>query len=116
MIDESLSKAYLEFSRGRTGGFSWDMDGPFMKPFPTPYLARVTVFIPLASNPTTGSNETLGFFGGWSCFGGTFLLEDGWLWFVPLGIWPPSFYLAAYDLIMARLLAASIYAKVDECT
>ena len=88
-----------------------------MKPFHAPYLAGVTIFAPSASNPTTGSNLTLGFFGGRSCFDDTFLLEDEWLGSVPLGIWPPfSFLLTVYALIMAPLLAASISAKVDGCT
>ena len=116
MIDESFSKAYLESLWRRTSGFSLEVDGPFMKPFPAPCLAVATVFVPSAFNPTTGSNVTLGLFGRRSCFDGTFLLKDRWLWFVPLGTWPPSFHLAAYDLIMAHLLAVSISAKVDGCT
>ena len=34
MIDESYSKAYLESSRRRTGGFSWLVDGAFIVPLP----------------------------------------------------------------------------------
>ena len=87
-----------------------------MKPFPAPCLAVATVFVPSASNPTMGSNVTLVLFGRRSYFNGTFLLEDGWLWSIPLRTWPPSFHLAACDLIVARLLAVSISAKVDGCT
>ena len=85
-MDVSLSRAYLESSRRRTGGFSYEDDGPFMKPFLAPCLAGVIVFAPSACNPTTGSNVTLGLFGARSCLEGTFLLEDGLVGFVPLGI------------------------------
>ena len=116
-MDVNLSRTYLESLRRRTGGFSWEDDGPIMKPFPAPCLAGVIVFAPFACNPTTGSNVTLGLFGAWSYLEGTFLLEDRPVGFVPLGIWPPaSFFLAAWALIMALLLASFIFAKVDGWT
>ena len=80
-----------------------------MKPLPTPWFTWVIVFAPSAISPTTGSKGTLGFLGGWSPLHGYFLFVDGLLEPVPLGSTSPvSFFLAAWDLIIALLLVLSI--------
>ena len=83
-MDKSYSEEYFKSSRRRTGGFLVTK-GPFMKPFPAPYLAEVAVFLPPASSPTMGSRVILGFFGRWPCFFGSFLFVDGSDELVPLG-------------------------------
>ena len=91
------------------GGFSWVVDEPFIKPFPVLCLAGVTVFLPLASNPTMGSKTILGFLGGRPYFSGNFLFVDGSNEPVTTGTWPPtSFFFTAFCLMTALLLAASI--------
>ena len=58
-----LLQGVFESSLRRTSGFSWVVDGPVIRPFPAPCLAGVIVFLPSASNPTTGSSTVLGFLG-----------------------------------------------------
>ena len=50
-----LLQGVFESSLRRTGGFSWVVDGPVIRPFPALCLAGVIVFLPSAFNPTTGS-------------------------------------------------------------
>ena len=97
--------------RRRGEGFSWLVDGAFIKPLPDPCFIGVTVFVPLAINPTTGSRETFYCFWGRSDLDGGFLFIDG---AVPLGTTSPdSFLLATCAFIRALLLASSIFAKKD---
>ena len=107
-MDEIFSKEYLESSRRRMGGFSWVVDGLFIKPFPVPCLVGVTVFLPSDSSPTTGSKMILGFLGRRPCFSSSFLFVDGLDEPVSLGCPSTSFFLAAYCLMTALLLATSI--------
>ena len=81
-----------------------------MKPLLAPCFTEVTAFTPLAISLTTSSKETLGFLGGRSLLDGYFLFIDGLLEPVPLGSTSlDSFFLAAWALIIALLLALSIY-------
>ena len=67
-----------------------------MKPLPVSCFIRVTVFMPSAISPTTGSKGTLGFLGGRSSLEGSVLFIDGLLEPFPLGSTSPdSFFLAA---------------------
>ena len=113
MMDEICSKACLESSQRRTGGFSWVVDRAFMRPLPALCFTGVIV-LPLAISPTTGSRETLGFLVGQSPLGGGFLFMDGLLATVAVRAMSlDSFFFAAYDLISALLLVLSIFEKVN---
>ena len=77
-MDESYSNAYFESSRRRTDVFLAKGSGPVISPLPFPRPGLMTVVLPSASNPTTGSGTILGFLRGWwSLFFDCFLLEDG---------------------------------------
>ena len=71
-----------------------------MSPLPLPWPSEVVVFLGLVFNPTTDSGATLGFFGGQSIFLEDFLLDDGCVVPVPLGLsFVAAFFATAYCLM-----------------
>ena len=91
------------------------MDGAFIGPLPALCFTEVTAFVPSAISLTTGSKGTLGFLAGRSPLGSYFLFVDRLLEPIPLGAMSlVFFFLAAYDLISALLLASSISEKVND--
>ena len=89
------------------------VDEAFMKPLPTPCFTGVIV-LPSAISPTTGSKETFGFLAQQSPLGVGFLFIDRLLAIVAVeATSPDSFFLVAYDLIKALLLATSISENVN---
>ena len=109
-MDESYSNAYFESSQRRMGAFSAEGSKPVINHFPFLGPGLVTVFLPLAFNPTTGLGTILVFLEGWRLvFSDCFLLEDGLAEPGPLEVWLPCcFCKAAYYLMKALLFAASI--------
>ena len=90
------------------------VDGAFIRPLSAPYFTGVTIFVPSAISPTTGSKGTLGFLAERSPLGGGFLFMDKLLAIVAIGATSSDFFfLADYDLISALLLASSISEKVN---
>ena len=82
-----------------------------MKPLPPPCLARVTVLLPSAIRPMTGSIETFCFMGAWSPLSNDLFFAEGLLEPVPMAPSSVSFLFAAWFLIAALLFASSISEK-----
>ena len=81
-----------------------------MRPFPPPCLAGVTILLPSAIRPMTGSIETLCFLGARSPLGSG-LFAEGLLDLVPIAPSSVSFLFVALFLMAALLFASSISEK-----
>ena len=82
-----------------------------MRPLPPLCLIGVTVLLPSAIRPMTGSDKTFCFLEAWSPLGNGLLFAEGLLEAVPIAPLSVSFLFAARFLIVALLFASSISKK-----
>ena len=84
-----------------------------MRPLPPPCLAGVTVLLPSAIRPMTGSVETFYFLGARSPLSNSLFFAEGLLEPVPMAPSSVSFFFVARFLMTALLFASSISEKED---